>query len=118
MNENKLKEYARLICEVGVNIQKGQDVRINVSIEHHKLAELIVEKAYEMGARKAVVKWNDDVINRLNLINQSIETLSEVNNELEGMYKDDLERFPVNIHILSSDPDVYKGIDLTKLTEP
>ena len=92
MNENKLKEYARLICEVGVNIQKGQDVRINVSIEHHKLAELIVEKAYEMGARKAVVKWNDDVINRLNLINQSIETLSEVNNELEGMYKADLER--------------------------
>ena len=118
MNENKLKEYARLICEVGVNIQKGQDVRINVSIEHHKLAELIVEKAYEMGARKAVVKWNDDVINRLNLINQSIETLSEVNNELEGMYKDDLERFPVNIHILSSDPDVYKGIDINKLTEP
>ena len=117
MNENKLKEYARLICEVGVNIQKGQDVRINVSIEH-KLAELIVEKAYEMGARKAVVKWNDDVINRLNLINQSIETLSEVNNELEGMYKDDLERFPVNIHILSSDPDVYKGIDINKLTEP
>ena len=53
-----------------------------------------------MGARKVVVKWNDDVINRLNLINQSIETLSEVNNELEGMYKDDLERFPVNIHIL------------------
>lgn len=118
MNENKLKEYARLICEVGVNIQKGQDVRINVSIEHHKLAELIVEKAYEMGARKAVVKWNDDVINRLNLINQSIETLSEVNNELEGMYKDDLERFPANIHILSSDPDVYKGIDINKLTEP
>ena len=118
MNENKLKEYARLICEVGVNIQKGQDVRINVSIEHHKLAELIVEKAYEMGARKVVVKWNDDVINRLNLINQSIETLSEVNNELEGMYKDDLERFPVNIHILSSDPDVYKGIDINKLTEP
>ncbi len=110
MNENKLKEYARLICEVGVNIQKGQDVRINVSIEHHKLAELIVEKAYEMGARKVVVKWNDDVINRLNLINQSIETLSEVNNELEGMYKDDLERFP--------DPDVYKGIDINKLTEP
>src|SRR5574344_2170518 len=112
MNENKMKEYARLICETGVNIKPGQDVRINVSIDHFRLAELVAEKAYELGARKVVVKWNDDVLNRLNLINQSIETLSEVNNELEGMYKDDLERFPVNIHILSSDPDVYKDIDI------
>ena len=33
MNENKLREYAKLIVKIGANVQKGQRVRLQAELD-------------------------------------------------------------------------------------
>ena len=62
--EAKLKEYAHLLVEVGMNVQPGQTPRIAASVECAPLARLCVEAALDRGARDVVVEWSDDFVTR------------------------------------------------------
>ena len=46
MKKSILKKYAELIIKKGVNLQKGQELTINASIESAPLVEMIVREAY------------------------------------------------------------------------
>ncbi len=118
MDLKTLKEYARVIVKIGVNVQEGQDVIVQCSLACAELAEYVVEECYKAKARKVTVRWSYPNINRLKLINESIDTLSEFNDEEKGKYEDWLKRPPVKIWIDDEDPDVYQGIDVEKLVEP
>ena len=50
MNQNLLKEYARLAVRSGVNLQKDQELKLFISVEQQELAQLIVAEAYAAGA--------------------------------------------------------------------
>ena len=51
MKKTVLKEYARLLACKGVNIQKGQDLVINASLDQPEFVKMVVEEAYKAGAR-------------------------------------------------------------------
>jgi aminopeptidase len=53
----RMEAYARLVIEVGVNLQQGQDLHVNCDPEHVELARAIAGAAYKAGAR-----WVDVVI--------------------------------------------------------
>ena len=53
MKKSVLKNYANLIVRTGVNVQQGQDVVINASVEDAYFVEYVVEAAYQ--DRKSVV---------------------------------------------------------------
>ena len=113
-----LKEYARVIVKIGVNVQKGQNVLVQCSLNCAPLAREVVEQCYLCGANKVTVNWSDPAISRLHYQYQSVETLGYFSHEEQGKYEDWLENPPVKIWIDDDDPDQFKGIDVEKLTKP
>ena len=77
MEKSVLKKYAALIAGYGLNVQEGQDVLIQVNIENQDFALLCVEECYRLGARKVIVDWLSQDLDRLNYNYRSLDTLSE-----------------------------------------
>jgi len=53
--EEKLQAYAELAVKVGVNIQQGQYLLINTSVDALDFARLVVKEAYKAGAGRVHV---------------------------------------------------------------
>ena len=78
MNENKLKEYAKLIVKIGANVQEGQVVRLQVGVDQVPLAKLVTEECYKAGAKRVELFWSCGEINKLDYQYASAEVLGEV----------------------------------------
>src|SRR5699024_5164016 len=79
MADVKMQEkYAELALKTGVNLQKGQALMINSSIEGVEFTRIVVKKAYEIGAKDVIINWTDDEISLLNYQNKTVETLMDV----------------------------------------
>ncbi|MDD7306496.1 MAG: aminopeptidase [Peptoniphilaceae bacterium] len=118
MNTNKLKNFARLAVEFGVNLKEGEDLLISSPIEEPRLARLITEEAYKKGARKVSINWQDDELTRLTYKYRSQETLNEVADwEIAKLDYQIAEKLSNRISIHSQDPDLLKGLDEKKIAE-
>ena len=67
MNE-KLKEYARLLVRVGLNVQKGQRLIISSPVECAFFARMCAEDAYAVGCKEVVMNWTDDALDRKSVV--------------------------------------------------
>lgn len=117
MNKTLLRNYAKLIVEIGANVQKGQDVVVNARVNEAYFAELVVEAAYKAKARSVRVEWSDDQITRLAYKYQSLKTLSEMPKWQEEKLQHAVDTLPARIYIVSDDPDALKGVDQDKYTK-
>ena len=63
--EEKLREYAKLVIEVGLNIQKGQTLIISSPVECAHFARLCAGAAYDAGCREVIMNWSDDELARM-----------------------------------------------------
>ena len=61
----QLEKYAQLSVTTGVNVQTGQSLVIRATLDAAELVRLIVQKAYEAGAKHVYVDWSDDTVSRL-----------------------------------------------------
>ena len=77
MFEEKLSKYAKLVVEVGINVQKGQIVVIRTPIEGAELTRMMTKAAYECGAKKVYVEYSDEIISKMTYEYATKETLSE-----------------------------------------
>ena len=117
MNKTLLRNYAKLIVEIGANVQKGQDVVVNARVNEAYFAELVVEAAYKAKARSVRVEWSDDQITRLAYKYQSLKALSEMPKWQEEKLQHAVDTLPARIYIVSDDPDALKGVDQDKYTK-
>ncbi len=117
MNNKILKKYAELVVKMGVNVQKGQEVNLVISTEHHKFAYYISEWCYKVGAKRVYVEWFNDDIDRLNNKKQTLTTMKDMPNWKIEKYKNMSEILPCRIFVESSDPDILKGLDQNKLAK-
>lgn len=118
MNTNKLKNFARLAVEIGVNLQEGEDLLITSPIEEPRLARLMAEAAYKKGARKVSINWRDDELTRLAYKYQSQETLNEVADwEIAKLDYQIADKLSNRISIYAEDPDLLNGLDEKKIAE-
>lgn len=117
MKEEILKNYAKLIVKMGVNVQKDQDVVISASVEDAYFVKYVVEEAYLAGAREVVVDWNYQPLAKLDYQYQSVETLKELPEWYLKKQEYRVEKLPAMIHIISEDPDGLSGIDQSKVLE-
>ncbi len=62
--EEKLREYAKLLIEVGLNVQKGQTLVISCPVDCAPFARLCASAAYDVGCREVVMRWSDDYLSR------------------------------------------------------
>ncbi|MDR4398658.1 aminopeptidase [Bacillus atrophaeus] len=111
----KLSTYALLAVEVGVNVQKGQHVVVNASTEGRDFVRLIVKHAYEKGAKHVTVNWQDDEVSRLKYELAPPEAFDEYP-EWEAKGKEALaEKGAAFISVVSSSPDLLKGIESKRI---
>ena len=57
--ENKLREYAKLLIEVGLNVQKGQTVVIRCPVECAFFARLCASAAYDVARKCRIPSFSD-----------------------------------------------------------
>ncbi|MBV7389084.1 aminopeptidase [Enterococcus alishanensis] len=113
--QKNLEKYANLIVKTGVNIQKGDLIQLDISVNQAPLARLIVKKAYELGAKEVIIRWNDDVILKAQVESMDIEDLRAV-----PQYKMDemdqlVDQRMTRISVVSQDPGVFAGVDTDKI---
>jgi aminopeptidase len=56
MKSKYLQQYAKLIAKIGVNVQKDQEVLLVSNVEAVKLARLVVNECYALGAKKVRIQ--------------------------------------------------------------
>ena len=116
--DNKIFEkIAKLAVNVGINLQKGQEVTLTISTNADYLAPYIVEEAYKAGAKKVDINWYNDKTSRLGMEYCDLETLSTVENWKVEKAKHLSEVIPCKIYIEDSDPDAFNGLDIDKMTK-
>ncbi|KRM52616.1 aminopeptidase [Ligilactobacillus araffinosus] len=109
--EEKLQKYAELIVKVGVNVQPGQEVVLYINVDQQHLAHLIVKEAYQAGAGKVMIKWNDTFAQREFLEHASDEFLENVPEFAKEEAQYIAEHRCCRISVMSEDPGAFGGID-------
>ena len=117
MTKKVLRNYARLITKVGVNVQKGQEVVINAETDQPEFVALVAEECYKAGAKRVVVDWSYQPLTKLGVRYRTLKDLSRVEEYQEARLKYRLETLPAMIHLHSADPDGLKGINQEKYSK-
>ena len=117
MNKTTLTKYARLIAEVGANVQKGQEVIIRAEVENCDFAVLLASECYKLGASKVTVDWRYAPLTKLNYKKRSLKKLSTVEDWEVERLKHREKTLPVLILVESDDPDGLKGVDQAKVAK-
>lgn len=107
----KLKEYARLLVEVGLNLQPGQTPSIESDVEYAPLTRLCVAACYDRGAREVVVHYGDDVNTRETFLRADEAVFGEFPGYMKARFDWLLEQKAPRLSITGSDPELLKGVD-------
>ena len=114
-NEGLLKKYASLAVRTGINIEKGQLLVIRASVNDHEFVEFCVKEAYEAGAGKVSVVWNDENISHMSYEYETTESLSFVPDWVVERTRYQQERGAAFLTIDSETPGLMADIDQDKL---
>ena len=58
--QKKFEEYAKLLVEVGVNVQKGQNLVISCPVDCAWFARMCAKAAYAAGCREVVMSRSEE----------------------------------------------------------
>ena len=114
MKKTVLRQYARLIARVGVNIQKGQDAVIQAELDQPEFITVLVDECYKAGARKVTVEGSYQPLQKLHVRHRSPKTLAAVENWELAKLNHRADTLPCMIYILSEDPDGLAGMNQEK----
>ena len=117
MKKSVLRSYANLIARMGVNIQPGQEVFIQADLDQPEFVQMLVEECYKCKARKVVVDWNYQPLEKLHYRYRTLTTLSKLDNYEEARWQHYVDTIPCRIYLLSEDPDGLKGINQEKMAK-
>ena len=117
MKKTVLKEYAKLIVNVGANVQKGQEVLITAEMDQPEFVSYVTEACYKAGAKKVTVDWKNDALTKLHAKYQKLNVLSKVEAWEEAKLQHMVDTLPARIYIMSEDPDGLKGIPQPKYSK-
>ena len=115
MKKNVLREYGRLIARCGVNVQKGQEVFIAADLDQPEFVAMVVDECYKCKAKKVVVDWAYQPLQKLHVRYRSRSTLSKLDNYEQARWQHYVDTIPCRIYLLSDDPDGLKGINQEKM---
>ncbi len=111
----KRQYYARMLVEIGINIQKGQPLFITSQVETADFARIVMKEAYDLGASEVYIKWHDDKSDRIKHLNND----DSVYEEFPMWIKEHLEYYGNKkagfLSIKASDPEALKGVDMNRM---
>ncbi|GGD01258.1 aminopeptidase [Pontibacillus salipaludis] len=109
--EQQFQKYADLAIHTGVNLQEGQALVINSSVENAEFVRIVAKRAYEAGAKDVHVRWSDEDLTYLKMKNAPMEVLENV----PGWKVDEVMSYAKDgasvLSIYAPNPDLLKDID-------
>lgn len=113
--EEKLREYAKLLIEVGLNVQKGQTLVLTCPVDCAYFARLCASAAYDVGCREVVLRWRDDALNRERYLRADDAVFDEFPLWQQQMMNGYAESGAAFLSIAASDPEALRGVDPERL---
>ncbi len=117
MKKTVMQKYAALIAKKGANVQKGQDVVIQASVEQPEFVRMVVDECYKAGARKVRVEWSYQPLQKSTYRYCKTSVLGKIEDWELAKMNHMADTLPANIYIMSDDPDGLKGINQKKVSE-
>ena len=117
MKKTVLRKYAQLIAASGVNVQPGQEGFIAADLDQPEFVKMLVEECYKRKAKKVVVDWSYQPLQKLHYRYRTLTTLSKLDNYEEARWQHYVDTIPCRIYLLSEDPDGLKGINQEKMAK-
>lgn len=117
MKKTVLKKYAELLVRCGLNVQKGQEVMIHADLDQPEFVQMVVEAAYKAKAKKVIVEWNYQPLAKVHTKYQTVKTMGTVEEWQKARQQHFCDVLPARLHLVSSDPDGLKGMDMVKMAK-
>ena len=114
MNE-KLREYARLLVRVGVNVQEGQRLVLSSPVDCAFFARLCAEEAYQAGCEEVVMNWSDDAMTRMKYLHAKDGVFDTVPSWRRHFFNDHAQEGAAYLAISATDPENLKGVNPERL---
>lgn len=111
----KFEEYARLLVEVGVNIQPGQNLVIASPVETAWFARLCARAAYAAGCREVVMNWKDDELTREKYLHAADDVFDAVPEWQSAFFNGYAREGAAYLAISASDPENLKGVSSDRI---
>ena len=116
MRKTQLKKYAKLLAKVGLNVKKGQTVFIGADLDQPEFVAMVVEECYKAGASEVYVEWSYQPVEKINAINRTQESLSELKPWVKAKWEFKAKNYSCRLFIESEDPDGMNGVDQQKMS--
>ena len=117
MKKTVLKKYAELLVRCGLNVQKGQEVMIHADLDQPEFVQMVVEAAYKAKAKKVIVEWSYQPLAKVHTKYQTVKTMGTVEEWQKARQQHFCDVLPARLHLVSSDPDGLKGMDMVKMAK-
>ena len=110
LNE-KIEQYAEAIVKKGINLHKGEKVRIVTPIDTLPFARKVMAKAFHAGAADVYMDYVDDETDKIRYTHAPNRAFNAVT-PWDRLKADVMTEEKINvIYILSPNPDVFSGVD-------
>lgn len=113
--QKQMEDYARLIVQIGANVQQGQTVVLACDVDCAEFARLIAAAAYDCGAREVVTRFSDDTLIRMRYERADGAVFDEVARWLPEFYEEYAGKKAAFIRVLASDPELLLGVDADRI---
>ena len=117
MKKTILREYAKLIVRVGVNIQKGQTLIVHAGLDQPEFVAMVVDEAYKAKAKEVIVEWSYQPLTKIHARHKSVKTMATVHEWELARLEHYCHVLPARLHLVSADPDGLKGVRMDKISK-
>ncbi len=109
------RDYARLLIEQGVCLQKGQTLVLSCEVEQAWFARLCAEAAYDAGCRSVVMNWSDGALSRMTYLRADDAVFDEFPDWMADKANTLADQNAAFLNIIGEDPELLKGVDPDRL---
>ncbi len=118
MNIKKLwHEYANVLLKRGVNIKENQLLVIEAPVEVYEFVRILSEKAYKLGAKDVILRWQDEQHAKNRFEYASIDTLEDIPQYVIDFYMETKNKDASYLKLVGEDPELLKTIAPEKVNK-
>ncbi len=111
MDAKLLEKYAKVITEVGLNLQEGQRLFIAAEMNTAPLVREVTAKAYQNGCPLVTVLWSDEKLKQIRHEFAPCDSFEEYATWIADGILENAKRGDAYLSITGLDPDLLAGYD-------
>lgn len=115
--EDKLREYARLLIDVGLNLRQGQTMILSSPVACAPFARLCASAAYDAGCREVVMNWSDDYMTREKFLRAQDAAFTTPRAWRKTFFTEYAEQGAAYLAFAAEDPETLCGVRPERLIE-